>query len=67
MLVERTNNHITIPVTAGVNNFVLQRLIDYVNYIELTSKSKAKQADIDNIADKVNAQWWLKNNKKLIG
>jgi hypothetical protein len=67
MLVERTNNHITITVTAGVNNFVLQRLIDYVNYIELTSKSKAKQADIDNIADKVNAQWWLKNNKKLIG
>ena len=67
MLVERTtNNQITITVSSSVDSFGLQRVIDYVKYLEATSKSKAKQSDVDKLADEVNAAWWTKNRKKFI-
>ncbi len=67
MLIERTNNNqLTITVSSSVDSFGLQRLIDYVKYIEATAKSKAKQSDIDKLADEVNSTWWSKNRKRFI-
>ena len=67
MLIERTdNNQITITVSSSVDSFGLQRLIDYVKYLEATAKSKAKQADIDKLADEVNTSWWNKNRKRFV-
>jgi hypothetical protein len=67
MLIERTtNNQIVITVSSSVDSFGLQRLIDYVKYLEATSKSKAKQTDADKLADEVNASWWAKNRKRLV-
>jgi hypothetical protein len=67
MLIERTtNNQIVITVSSSVDSFGLQRLIDYVKYLEVTSKSKAKQSDVDKLADDVNASWWKKNHKRFI-
>lgn len=67
MTIERTNsNQITITVSSSVDSFGLQRLIDYVKYLEATSKSKAKQSDIDKLANEVNATWWKKNSKRFI-
>jgi hypothetical protein len=67
MLIERTSdNQIVITVSSSVNSFGLQRLIDYVKYLEATANSKAKQADVDALADEVNASWWSKNRKRFI-
>ncbi len=67
MLVERTNNdQIVITLSSSVDSFGLQRLIDYIRYLEATSKSKAKQSDVDKLADEVNAAWWAKNRKRFI-
>jgi hypothetical protein len=67
MLIERPNNNqITITVSSSVDSFGLQRLIDYVKYLEATSKSKSKQVDVDILASELNASWWKKNNKKFI-
>ena len=64
MLIERANNNeITIKVSSSVDSFGLQRLIDYVKYLEATAKSKAKQSDVDKLAEEVNAAWWKKNSK----
>lgn len=67
MLIERKNdNQITITVSSGVDSFGLQRIIDYLKYLEATAKSKAKQKDVDKLADEVNANWWAKNSKRFI-
>ncbi len=67
MLIERnsSNNEIIIKVSSSVDSFALQRVINYVKYLEATAKSKAKQSDADDLADKVNANWWLKNRKRF--
>ena len=66
MLVERVaNNQIIISFSSGTDVFGIQRLIDYAKYLEATSKSKAKQSDIDKLANEVNADWWIKNKLQL--
>jgi hypothetical protein len=65
MLIKRTsNNQITIQVSSSIDSFGLQRVIDYIKYLEATSKSKVKQTDIDKLADEVNTSWWTKNRKR---
>lgn len=67
MLVEQKNNdRIVITLSSAVDSFGLQRLLNYIKYLEATSKSKAKQADVDKLADDVNAAWWTKNRKRFI-
>ena len=66
MTIERTcNNQIIITVSSSVDSFGLQRLIDYMKYLEATAKSKAKQTDVDKLADEVNALWWEKKVNDL--
>lgn len=67
MVIERTSkNKLLITLSARVDSYSLQRLIDYIKYLEITSKSMAKQADADELADQVNASWWTKNKKRFV-
>lgn len=66
MIIQRTKSEIVIRVSSKVNTFGLQRLVDYLRYQELTSSSKAKQSDIDELARKANKNWWSKNKHKFI-
>jgi replicative DNA helicase len=67
MLIENiANNKITITVSSSVDRFGLQRIIDYLKYLEATAKSTAKQSDIDQLADEINEEWWEKNKSRFI-
>jgi len=66
MIVERTSNQIVIKVSPQVDTFGFQRIMDYLDYLEITSKSKATQEDADRLADELNENWWTKNRKKFI-
>jgi hypothetical protein len=66
MLIERVdNNRIVITMSSNVDLFGIQRLIDYGRYLEATSQSKAKQSDVDKLADEVNENWWKKNKHRF--
>jgi hypothetical protein len=66
MIIERTNTQIVIKVSPQVDTFGFQRIMDYLDYLEITSKSKATQDDADKLADELNESWWAKNRKKFI-
>jgi len=67
MLIEKSdNNQITITVSSAADSFGIQRLINYAKYLESTKKSKAKQTDVDKLADEVNRNWWQNNKKRFI-
>ncbi|MDB5124695.1 MAG: hypothetical protein JWP94_2824 [Mucilaginibacter sp.] len=66
MLIENAaNNKITITVSSSVDRFGLQRLIDYLKYLEATSLTRVKQSDIDKLADEVNSSWWEANKSRF--
>ncbi len=66
MIVERTSNEIVIKVSKKIDTFGFQRIMDYLDYLEITSKSKATQDDADRLADELNENWWSKNRKRFI-
>ena len=67
MLIERnTKDQITITVSSSLDSFGLQRRIDYIKYLEATSKTKAKQSDVDKLADEVNTSWWERNRNRFL-
>lgn len=66
MIIERTENEIIIRLPANVDVSGLQQLIDYLTYKDATASSKAKQEDIDKLADEVKKGWWAKNRNRFI-
>jgi len=66
MTIERTSKEVIIRLPSYVNTDGLQRLVDYLTYKEATAKSKAKQADVDALANEVKKGWWTKNRSRFI-
>lgn len=67
MLIERAdNNGISIKFSNELSSFNLQRLMEYARFLEITSKSKATQKEIDILANSISSNWWKKNKKRFI-
>jgi len=66
MQIERTNNEILIRVAAGTDLVGLQRILDYLKFREIASKSKATQKQIDELAIESKSTWWKKNKDRFV-
>jgi hypothetical protein len=60
MILERTNDEILVRLPAYVDLSELQNMLDFLQYKELTAKSKAKQTDVDELSKEVNESMWTK-------
>lgn len=66
MTIERVNNEIVIRIPDIVDPEKLQRLVNYLIYHQATSKSEAKQEDVENLSSEVNKNWWEKNKDRFL-
>ena len=66
MIIEKTNNEILIRIPNSVDIDDAQRIIDYIRYQEITSKSKASQKEADNLAAEANENWWKENKDNFL-
>ncbi len=66
MLIERTSKEVIIRLPSNVDTEGLQRLVDYLTYKEATTKSKATQQQVDQLAKEVKKGWWKANRSRLI-
>lgn len=67
MIVERTSKEILLKISSKVDKFGIERVLEYIEYLELTSdKKKATQKDADNLADELNENWWNDNKDRFI-
>ena len=65
MQIERTTNEIIIRLPSYVKTDGIEKLIDYLTYSEATSRSQAKQSEIDTLAQDVKKGWWEKNKERF--
>jgi hypothetical protein len=64
--VVRENNEIRISFPDNLMDFnEIQNILDYFRYREISSQSKAKQMDADELADEINKSWWDKNKHRF--
>ena len=67
MIIEHwENNETLIKLSSSLNSFNFRRLVDHIKCLEIISKSKAKQKNIDALANSVSANWWKENKKRFI-
>ena len=66
MLIERTSKEVIIRLPSYIDTEGLQKLVDYLVYKEATGKSKAKQTEVDKLANEVKKNWWAKNRSRFI-
>ncbi len=65
MQIERTNDEILIRVASGTDLVGLQRILDYLKFREIASKSKVTQKQIDELARESKSTWWKKNKDRF--
>jgi hypothetical protein len=66
MQIERTKNEILIRVASSTDLTGLQRILDYIKFREIASKSKATQEQIDDLAKDSKSTWWEENKYRLV-
>lgn len=66
MKIERKDNEILVRIPSNVDITGLQKILDYIKFREITSKSQASQEDIDALARESKKSWWEKNKNKYI-
>ncbi len=64
MILERTNNEILVRLPAYVDLTELQDMLEYLEYKEITAKTNAAQADVDELSNMVNKSIWQKFKDK---
>ena len=66
MIIEKTKDQILIKISPNIDPFGFQRIMDYLEFLEISSKSKAKQSEADKLANEINKDWWNKNKNSFI-
>lgn len=66
MQIERTNKEILIRLSSGTDLIGLQRVLDYLKFREIVSKSKITEEQIKEIAEESKKTWWLKNKNRFV-
>tara|TARA_R110002096_G_scaffold49059_2_gene129865 strand:+ start:637 stop:846 length:210 start_codon:yes stop_codon:yes gene_type:complete len=66
MQIERTNEEILIRVPSETDLVGLQRILDYIRFREIASKSKASQIQIDKLDMVSKSSWWDQNKEKFL-
>jgi hypothetical protein len=66
MIIEKTNNEIVFRLPLDTNIDALQNLKDWLEYLEVTRKSKAKQKDVDGLVDEIKKDRWKRRKSDLV-
>lgn len=66
MIIERTQNEVIIRLPGDINIDDLQDMTDWLKYIEITRKSKAKQSDVEALVNQIKKGRWEKRKAQLI-
>jgi len=66
MLIERTNNEITIRISPMTDIDDLQVFINYLQYKELIFDINVSQDKINKLASDLNKNCWKENRKRFV-
>lgn len=68
MQIQRTQNELVIRFSNAININIdyLQKFLDYIRFMEISSKSEATEEQILELANDINKSWWQTNKSKYI-
>ena len=68
MQIQRTEDELIIRFSNSININIdyLQKFLDYLQFMEIASKSQATDEQILELASEINQSWWQSNKCKFI-
>lgn len=66
MIIERTKDEVIIRLPGDIDIDELQDMKDWLEYVELTKKSKATQKEADKLVNEFKKGRWEKRKKQLL-
>ncbi|MBN7810249.1 hypothetical protein J0A68_04730 [Algoriphagus sp. H41] len=66
MRIERTDKEIIIRIPADVDIAELDKILDYIKFRAIASKSAASDSEIDELAQESKSTWWEENKKRFV-
>ena len=67
VLVERTNDAIVLKLPLDTKASDIQWVLNFFEYVDLVSKSYARQEEIEDLAREANRDWWNENKNRFLG
>jgi hypothetical protein len=62
---ERTDKELIIKLPLGINPVDIQNALEYFQFVDIVSRSKATEKDIDELAKEVKSNWSEEMKAKL--
>jgi hypothetical protein len=66
MVIERDNENIIIKADKSINMGAVQKLIDYINVLEIASQKQGTEEEAARLAEEVDKKWWLENKHRFL-
>lgn len=66
MVITRDNNKIIIQAVSSINMDAVQRLIDYINVLEITANNQGTEEQAAALADEIDRNWWAENKNRFL-
>lgn len=66
MVITRDNQNIIIKPNENVNMVAVQKLIDYINVLEISSQKQGTLEEAAELAEEVDKKWWQENKRRFI-
>ncbi|HEY5327611.1 MAG TPA: hypothetical protein VIJ27_11475 [Mucilaginibacter sp.] len=66
MVIERLNQDIIIRPAAGINMGAVQKVIDYINVLEIAAQNRGTEEQAAELAREVDTNWWKENKHRFL-
>ena len=66
MVIERSNQDIIIRSTTEINMVAVQKVIDYINVLEIAAHNQGTEEQAGKLAKEANANWWKENKHRFL-
>lgn len=66
MIITRRNRSITIETDDSVNMEAVQKVIDYINILEITAQNQGTEEQAAQLARETESIWWQANKNRFL-
>lgn len=66
MVITRQDKKIIIETNGSINMEAVQRLIDYINVLEITSQNQGTEEQAAELAREIDKNWWAANKSRFL-
>lgn len=66
MVITRQDKTILIETNGSINMEAIQKLIDYINVMEITSQNQGTEEQAAELAKEIDKNWWSANKSRFL-